>query len=243
MINKSENALAAVLVPVVNGRPPAALALRDQPVYYLLGALLRQLLVRKQPFTQLLDSHFFAFTREAAEVLLTVGHHLGKKDDFCGVFIKFPQARHHLLPVSTEHWALNPAQDSDELRSQLERHCFNLDSPAWRSGQHVPKINVDDAAVLSKQDVSVVSVFYLEHVADQRIPCQRVCEVLLSFHKVLRLDVPKVLSKVVKQISTSIELLLHRFPDVVDAETVRNELNQAAVVSSGQNLIRSQLYF
>lgn len=54
---------------------------------------------------------------------------------------------------------------------------------------------------------------------------------------------PKVLSKVVKQISISIELLLHRFPDVVNAETIRNELNQAAVLASGQNLIRSQLYF
>ncbi len=48
---------------------------------------------------------------------------------------------------------------------------------------------------------------------------------------------PKVLSKVVKQVSISVVLLLHGFPDVVDTKTVLNEFNETAVIAGCKDLV------
>ena len=57
--------------------------------------------------------------------------------------------------------------------------------PAWRVRQHESEVNMDDVALWVNHDVPIVSILDIEHIAQQRIPCQTFSKVLLSFLEIL----------------------------------------------------------
>lgn len=53
----------------------------------------------------------------------------------------------------------------------------------------------------------------------------------------------EVFSKVIKQVSIPVELLLHGFTDIVDAETIFDKFNKAAIPACCKYFVRSKLNF
>lgn len=70
---------------------------------------------------------------------------------------------------------------------QFKRSLLQLYAFAWSVGEQESKINVHHVALLVNEDVGIVPVFDLEHVADQRVSRQGVAEVLLRLLQVFAL--------------------------------------------------------
>jgi hypothetical protein len=75
---------------------------------------------------------------------------------------------------------------------------------------------MDESTVFSYQDVGVVAIFNLQHVANETVSCQTIRKILLRLQKALWFRRTEILSKIVIKVTASIESLKHSFSDVVN---------------------------
>jgi acyl-CoA hydrolase len=68
--------------------------------------------------------------------------------------------------------AVESTHDVHIIERKLERRSLEAHISAWRVGEHEPKVDVNEVTVSVDEDVTVVPVFDLKEVRDDRIACR-----------------------------------------------------------------------
>ncbi len=77
----------------------------------------------------------------------------------------------------------SPAKNFYKLSCHFERRSLKLKSSAWCRCKHETEVNVNQMAFFCKKYVCIVTVFYLEYVANQTVSCQTIGKVLLRLYE------------------------------------------------------------
>ena len=85
-----------------------------------------------------------------------------------------------------------------------------------------------------------MSIFDLQDVAYQRVCCKGVGEVVHSRLVSLRLNWPKLDPVVVRQVHVEASTLNERLLDVINAESIGDELDNATILSGREDFVWSQ---
>lgn len=83
--------------------------------------------------------------------------------------------------------ASGPTENFNLVSCQLKWSLLKLNAFAWCVTKEESKVNVHDVPLNVDEDVSVVSVFYLENIAQQRIGSETLAKVLSGLFEVLLL--------------------------------------------------------
>lgn len=138
----------------------------------------------------------------------------------------------HFGSESFEELSVETAKKLDDVVGYLEWSGFKVKKSGAKDEAEV---DVDETAVFQvDQDVSIVSILYLQHVTHQRISCQRVAQVdrgLLEAH--LLRAFARVLGKVglikLQKVSVASHDLLHLLFQVINGQRLRYEFNNSTV--------------
>ena len=106
---------------------------------------------------------------ETRQVVQTHEHHLDNLDYLVCILLYSHKSETHELPEVVEPFAGYSAEHLDHLLRELEGRLLELDPLAGRVRQQKPEVNVDYVTLDVYQDVPVVAVLNLQHVAHQRV--------------------------------------------------------------------------
>lgn len=90
------------------------------------------------------------------------------------------------------------AEDVDEFFGELEIGAFETHVFAWGPVEDETEVYVHYVALRVYHDVSVVSVFYLKNVRNNRVSCQGTDKVQLSYFELNTLFTSELFSEVSK---------------------------------------------
>jgi hypothetical protein len=207
--------------------------LLNQPIDVLLSFNLREALtVWKDSVLEISDKS--AASSETRQVGLPVEHHLNEQNDFFSVRLDRNETLGHSPPEIVKFFVVRPSQHVNHVLCELERHgLFHLDTLARRNTQQKPEVDVNQVALNVDHDVPIVTVFYLQNVADKRVRSKAVAKVISRLLVSLR-SAAILLCEVV--LERGVRLLDFLF-ECVNAHGIIDCLNEAAVGPRGQNFI------
>jgi len=171
---------------------------------------------------------------EARKIFLPKHHHFNENNYFISVFLQGHEAEFNKISEQFIVLPVIPSKYIDALLGQLERSLLEFKALAWCIGKQEAIVNMNNVSFIVDHYVLVVAILYLEDVLGQRVTCQTVAEILLSFLKpfTFNFTFPVLYYKVVKQCHSILSLV-----DLVDAHCVVNDLDQATVWASSQNFV------
>ncbi len=165
-------ALAAVLHPIIDGRPPVIKRVPDQLVHEMRRLRLIHYPLRgEQPFLHGSDSVLPQL--KALQVLLPQHHHLNQYHQLVGMLLQCHESPitliilyimvllFHEVSELFEFLGRISAQYIDKFLGHLEWRLLELESLARRIGQEKPIVNVDNVALRVHHDILIMPVLYL----------------------------------------------------------------------------------
>ena len=175
-IRLSQDALHAVLGPIVAPGAPVVDGLRDQVVDVAQGFLeLHAATVREEAVFQVANQSLA--TLETGQVVLAHQHHLDEDDDLLGVGLQGAETTSHPRAEVPERIGFHATHHVQHLLGQLEWRCFKFDPLAWRIAQKEAKVNVEHMTLDINENVFIVPVLDLQNVADEAVGAEGVREV------------------------------------------------------------------
>mmetsp|Transcript_35784 Transcript_35784/g.70476 ORF Transcript_35784/g.70476 Transcript_35784/m.70476 type:complete len:229 (+) Transcript_35784:641-1327(+) len=112
------------------------------------------------------------------QVLLPHHHHLDNAQEFLRFSPGLHEASYNPLSEFIEKRGTRPPHDLHKLVGQFEQRRFEWDV-SGTVREHEPKVHMDHVAFAVNQNIRVVPVSDVEHVADDRVGSHRIHERLL----------------------------------------------------------------
>lgn len=201
---------------VVAASPPVFIAILNELVDVPLAfCICESLSFWEESLFEISQSLFTAF--ETIQVVLAQEHHFDDNNDLISMLLQSQEALLQIFSIFTEHDRSVASQNFDHFICQLEWCIFKLQSFTRSVAQEESEVDVHNVTFDIDQDVSVVSIFYLQDVAYERVCGQAFAEVLASHLESFLACASKLLFEIVDDIGVS---TMHFLLDTVNAQSV-----------------------
>lgn len=166
-----------ILEIVIAASPPVVVAFNHQVVNEALAlGVWKHFACWEEPILEIFYGLLSAF--EAGKIILAQKHHLNYNYNLLSIFLQRKEALLHELTILPEVLRAVPTQHLDLLCRQFKGCLLKLDTLAWRVRQEETEVDVDQVTFYVNHDVAVMSILYLEDVADQGVSCKRLAKIL-----------------------------------------------------------------